>query len=88
MQINAYIKVKSLLNSFYHEGIPVGINRNSKFKSPDFPVALNSVWGNEKGLNEKDAPDCLTLINEILSAEKTKISFICLGRYVNSSYGY
>ncbi len=32
----AYIKVKSLLNSFYHEGIPVGVNRECKFRSPDF----------------------------------------------------
>ena len=36
---NAYIKVKSLLNSFYHEGIPVGINRKSRFNSPEFAVA-------------------------------------------------
>jgi len=76
---DAYIKVRSLLNSFYHEGIPVGINRDCKFKSPDFPAALNSEWGKETGLAENDAPDCLSLIEQILSAEKTKISFICLG---------
>jgi pyrimidine-specific ribonucleoside hydrolase len=75
----AYKKVKSLLNSFYHEGIPVGINRSSKFKSPEFPVALNAVWGKENELNEKNAPDHISLISDILSAEKTKISFICLG---------
>jgi len=75
----AYIKVKSLLNSFYHEGIPVGINRISKFKSPEFPVALNTIWGDETGLDEKDEPDHLNLIAKILSAEKTKITFICLG---------
>jgi pyrimidine-specific ribonucleoside hydrolase len=76
---NAYIKVKSLLNSFYHEGIPVGINRSSDFKSPDYNVALNTKWGEENGLNEKNAPDCLSLINDILNAEKTKITFISLG---------
>lgn len=76
---NTYIKVKSLLKSFYHEGIPVGINRSSSFKSPEFGVALSTLWGNETGLNEKDAPDCLSLISEILNAEKTKISFISLG---------
>jgi hypothetical protein len=74
-----YIKVRSLLNSFYHEGLPVGINRICNFKSPDFPAALNTIWGNENGLNEKDAPDCIRLIREILSVEKTKVSFICLG---------
>jgi pyrimidine-specific ribonucleoside hydrolase len=76
---NAYIKVKSLLNSFYHEGIPVGINRNDGFKSPDFPVALQTMWGEEKDLDVKSAPDCIALINEILSVEKIKISFLCLG---------
>lgn len=75
----AYVKVKSLLNSYYHEGIPVGINRTSKFKSPEFPVALNTKWGNETGLDEKTAPDHTELVNQILSAEKTKITFICLG---------
>jgi pyrimidine-specific ribonucleoside hydrolase len=82
---DAYIKVKSLLNSFYHEGIPVGVNRISNFKSPDFNVALNTKWGNENGLNEKNAPDFLSLIGDILNAEKTKISFICLGSLSSAS---
>jgi pyrimidine-specific ribonucleoside hydrolase len=76
---SVYIKVKSLLNSFYHEGIPVGINRNSGFKSPDFPTALNTTWGNESGLDGKEASDCIDLIKEILSFEKTKVSFLCFG---------
>jgi pyrimidine-specific ribonucleoside hydrolase len=75
----AYIKVKSLLNSFYHEGIPVGINRSCRFKSPGFTVAVNSEWGEENGLEEKDTYECIALIDEILSVEKTKISLICLG---------
>jgi pyrimidine-specific ribonucleoside hydrolase len=74
-----YKKVRSLLNSFYHEGVPVGINRSCNFKSPDFPVALKANWGIEEGLDEKDAPDCINLIREILTIEKTRISFLCLG---------
>ena len=76
---NAYIKVKSLLNSYYHEGIPVGINRNSNYKSPEFSVALQTIWGDEKNIVPGDAPDCLSVINYILSAEKSKFSFISLG---------
>jgi pyrimidine-specific ribonucleoside hydrolase len=76
---NSYIKVKSLLNSYFHEGIPVGINRLSSFKSPEFPVALITKWGYEDGINSAEAPDFIPLISEIISAEKTKISFICLG---------
>jgi pyrimidine-specific ribonucleoside hydrolase len=76
---SAYKKVRSLLNSFYHEGIPVGVNRISEFKSPDFQVALNTSWGDENGLDEKNAPDAISLISEILSTGSTKLSFICLG---------
>jgi inosine-uridine nucleoside N-ribohydrolase/formylmethanofuran dehydrogenase subunit E len=76
---NAYIKVKSLLNSLYHEGIPVGINREADFKSKNFPVALQCSWGDETKLDPGFAPDHLQLIGEILTAEKTKIRFICLG---------
>ena len=76
---NAYIKVKSLLNSYYHEGIPVGINRKSNFKSPEYNVALQTIWGDEKNIVPGDAPDYLSVISYILSAEKSKISFISLG---------
>jgi pyrimidine-specific ribonucleoside hydrolase len=84
-ETNSYIKVKSLLNSFWHEGVRVGINRNGSFKSPQFPVALNCVWGKEEGLNALDAPDYKTLITDVLSAEKTKISFLCLGSMSTAS---
>lgn len=76
---NSYVKVKSMLNSYFHQGIPVGINRVSSYKSPEFPVALMTKWGNEAGINTGKAPDFLPLISEIITAEKTRISFICLG---------
>lgn len=76
---NAYIKVKSLLNSFYHEGIPVGINRTVSFKSKEFPVALKTDWGSEEGIDPSKAPGHLSLISEMITAERTKISFISLG---------
>jgi pyrimidine-specific ribonucleoside hydrolase len=76
---NAYIKVKSLLNSFYHEGIPVGINRKSKFNSPEFAVASGTKWGVETGVDEKTAPDFIKLVGDILTYEKTKVNYICLG---------
>jgi len=76
---NAYLKVKSLLNSCFHEGLPVGINRKSGFRSMDFPFASETKWGTETGINPDNAPEAINLISEILSAEKTKISYICLG---------
>jgi pyrimidine-specific ribonucleoside hydrolase len=74
-----YLKVKSLLNACHHEGIPVGINRSAAFKSPEYKDALNEKWGEEGNLDPASAPDCTSLIKEILSVEKTKISFICIG---------
>jgi pyrimidine-specific ribonucleoside hydrolase len=76
---NVYVKIKSLLNSYWHEGIPVGTNRSCNFKSPDFPVALNAIWGKESGLDKASAPDCISVIKEALSSETSKVSFICLG---------
>lgn len=76
---NAYIKVRSLLNSFWHEGVPVGINRSCNFKSPDFEVAVKTLWGEESGVDAKNAPDFINVIKDVLSNESTKVSFICLG---------
>jgi len=75
---NAYLKVKSLLNSFSHEGILIGVNRRCEFRSPDSPVALSTVWGDEKGITVAEVPDCIKIIEDVLKAEKTKVSFICL----------
>jgi pyrimidine-specific ribonucleoside hydrolase len=76
---NAWIKVKSLLNSCHHEGLPVGINRNTGFISPEFAMALQTKWGDETAVFPDRAISATELIREIISAEKTKISFICLG---------
>ncbi len=75
----AYLKVKSLLNSFYHQGIPVGINSESKFISSDSRESLKYVWGEEGKIDITEAGDCIKLIGEIFSVEKTHVSFICLG---------
>ena len=76
---NAYLKVKSLLNSYFHEGIPVAINNEGTLRSPEYMVAIKTSWGIEKGINPGDAPDIIPLIGDIISAEKTKITFICMG---------
>lgn len=83
---NAYKKVKSLLNSFYHEGIPVGITKNNSRSRNEFPVALQTIWGDESRVNMEEAPGNIKLISEILSVEKTKISFISLGS-MTTAYG-
>jgi pyrimidine-specific ribonucleoside hydrolase len=75
----AYKKVKSLLNSFHHEGLPVAVNRKCSFISPVFGAAASTLWGDETGIGENGAPGHISLIENLLTAEKTKISFICFG---------
>jgi pyrimidine-specific ribonucleoside hydrolase len=75
----SYIKVRSLLNSLYHEGLPVAINRASSFHSKNASLPLSYGWGDEKGINPGEAPDHYALLNDLLSAEKTKVTFLCLG---------
>ncbi|MBP8959200.1 MAG: nucleoside hydrolase [Bacteroidales bacterium] len=76
---NAFIKVKSLLNSLYHEGIPVGINRNNTKATAIFPVAIEYKWGDEQGIDADMAPYYIKVISDILTNGKSDISFICLG---------
>jgi len=76
---NAYLKVRSMLNSFFHEGIPVGINRNRIYISKNLPVALQYNWGDENGIDPLVAPEYLKVITDVFKYEKTKISFVCLG---------
>lgn len=76
---NCYLKIKSLLDSSYHEGIPVGINRSASARDQNDPASLASKWGDGTGLNSKIAPDHLLLLKEILAIEKNPVSFISLG---------
>lgn len=85
---NAYIKIKSLLNSFYHEGIPVGVDLNSNYKLKEMAFALQAKWGNEKDISVNDVPGNIDLISALLSAEKSKITFICLGSMTTVSKAF
>ena len=75
---NAYVKVRSLLNSYYHEGLPVGINRICELKSPEFPLPLQIKWGDERNISPESAPDFIEVIKDITQAEKNPVSFINL----------
>jgi len=76
---DAYVKVRSMLDSYHHEGIKTGINRITGYKSPSFVQAKTARWGEESGLSSEGAPDCISLIREIITAEKNPVSFVLLG---------
>lgn len=81
----AYLKVRSFLNSCHHEGLPVGINRNSSFRSPLFQAAMNTIWGDESSVNAAAAPGFISVAGSVLRAEKTKVRFICMGGLTTAS---
>ncbi len=76
---NTYVKVKSMLNSYYHEGIPVTVNRFCSFKSPDMAAALGYHWGDETLITPSGAPDFTTFVKDVIKYEPSKINFVCLG---------
>ena len=83
---NAYIKVKSYLNACHHEGIPVGINRDVNYKSPNYPIALEYQWGDEQGIDPSIAPPFYEVVKKMISAESTPIRFISLGGLSSAYY--
>lgn len=83
-----YLKVKSLLNGFYHEGLPVAINSSCSYKSPDFPSALNYRWGDEQTAEAVHAPDYKAILSELIDADRNKITMICLGGLSTASSAF
>jgi pyrimidine-specific ribonucleoside hydrolase len=82
---SAYAKVKRLLFSFYHEGLPVAINRGSAFRSPEFPAAMALTWGKGGRHNPQNAKNGSQLLDDIFAHEKTPISLVCLGSLSTAS---
>ncbi|MEE4215842.1 MAG: nucleoside hydrolase [Bacteroidales bacterium] len=73
----AYIKVRSLMDHYFHEGMIVGINSASPFREMALPIAYQ--WADDTGTGADDAMDHLEVLRYVLKHEKTPVSFISLG---------
>lgn len=76
-------KVKALLNSLYHQGIPVAAGREVGASIPDWREMSEQIyWGDtlQKDGPEKSATDLLV---ETMGREPQKITFVCLGPLTN-----
>ena len=82
---SGYLKIKSLLNSYRHEGIPVWVNRNCKYESPNFQTALAASWGDETMIKNNYPPDFLPNLQQLFSIEKNDLTMICLGSLSSAS---
>jgi len=81
----AYVKVRSLLDQYYHQGLKVGINRNTAFKQMTIPV--NYVWADEAAVSADNAEDYYEVLSYVLDHEKTPVSFISLAS-LNTAYRF
>jgi len=82
---DAYIKVKSLLNHYHHQGLMVGINRTTAYKEMSLP--LNFKWADEEGIDPARAKDYTDILTYVLEHEKTPVSFISLAS-LNTAYHF
>lgn len=73
----AYIKVRSLMDHYYHEGLFVGINSASPFREMALPMAYQ--WADGSVTGAYNAMDHLEVLSYVLKHEKTPVSFISLG---------
>mgnify|MGYP006282382605 CR=1 FL=1 len=74
---SAYIKVRSLLNSYHHQGIKVGVNRGSPSK--DFNIPSAYTWADKNGIITGGSADAIEIISGAVTHEKTPVSFVALG---------
>ncbi|HCC71506.1 MAG TPA: hypothetical protein DEQ09_10210, partial [Bacteroidales bacterium] len=81
----AWVKVRSLLNAYHHEGLPVGINRESGYNEMALPLAYK--WADETNLNADNAENYYEVLSYVLEHEKTPFSFISLGS-LNTAYHF
>jgi len=78
------IKVKSLLKSFGHEGIPTGAGRVIQDEIPLWRTFnLNVQWGEEKWIKIKNGNGAVDTILSALEYEEEPVLFVCLGGLTN-----
>ena len=78
------IKIKALLNSFGHEGIPTGMGGVVQEKAPSWRSFCQRVrWGNEKSSKIRDEILAVDLILSAIEGEDEPVTIVCLGGLTN-----
>ena len=77
-------KVKSLLKSFGHEGIPTGAGRVILNETPQWrDFNLKVQWGEEETIKNKIENSAVNTILSALEFEEEPVLFVCLGGLTN-----
>lgn len=74
---NTYIKIRTLLDSFHHEGLPLAINYNSP--GENFAVPLSMIWGDESSIRIPPANNYIESVKSVIAGETSPIKMISLG---------
>ena len=82
---SAAVRVRALLDSFYHEGVPVGAGRAVNAPTPAWRAHSGSVdWGDAAtATSGAGFPAAAALIAETLENEEEKVVVIALGSLTN-----
>jgi len=73
---DGYKKIKSMLNAYHHEGIPVAMDYN--IRGIDNPVPLAVSWGEEGGFRVPETNGFNKLCKNILKHETTTFKLVAL----------
>ena len=73
---DGYKKVKSMLNAYHHEGIPIAMDYN--IRGQDKPVPLSVTWGVEEGLRVPETNGFNKLCKNILKYESGTFKIVAL----------
>ncbi|MFH2094340.1 MAG: nucleoside hydrolase [Bacteroidota bacterium] len=80
----AYRKVRSLLDEFGHQGIPVSYSENAGFKKQDwYESSLQTQWGVAGKKYPEPALGASSLIIDAMQKEKEKVTLVALGGLTN-----
>ncbi len=82
----SYVKVKSLLKDFGHEGIPVAYGKTAnKNESQCHNTCIAVKWGNEDKIDVPSAPAAFELLKYEINNEDEPVLLICMGPLTNIS---
>ncbi len=74
---DTYNRVKAMLKTYYHEGIPVGLNDGKGISAANFEGAKNFQWGEPGNVSEK--LPAVNVVRYIYKNTSDSLHFICLG---------
>lgn len=76
---SCYNKVNSLLNTFFHNGISIGIGDKTNYPFPEWNGFADKInWGNEINISQNNE-NAIDLLNRTINDYPFKITLIALG---------